>query len=200
MTTIDTTLKYPHVVAAAVDDWVNTESGSWRLADALVEDIGEDHRAARDDPHTKTGLFAKLEEAYWEARDAGAKDLKSKTLARKYTTGAAWPAETRVSGASYAAHEALSPREFDGRREKALRRLVERSSDGWVGRDQVRLWKQHRKPTEVVPFLDQVERGLRSVLVRKGKPWNRLGQGDREAISKILHQLGNEVLEDDFGA
>ena len=37
--------KYPHVVEAALDAWVATESGNWRLSDALDEDIGiEYHR------------------------------------------------------------------------------------------------------------------------------------------------------------
>ena len=65
-------MKYPHVVAAAVDGWVNNESGSWRLADALVEDIGKLPHVR--DVTAPNWPFAKLEEAYWEARDAGAKD------------------------------------------------------------------------------------------------------------------------------
>ena len=200
--------KYPHVVEAALDAWVATESGNWRLSDALVEDIGiEYHRPEqyvldRKDVSAPSGLFAKIEEAYLEAKRAGAKEIKAKSLSTQYHTAAAWPPATRVSQASYEAHKALNTREFDGRREQLLLRLVERSSDGWVSGKNAQRWKSDRKGSPpVAPFLEQVENVVRGALKRKipTAQWHRLSEDDRAAIGKMLRQIAYEVENSEFG-
>jgi hypothetical protein len=191
-----TAYKYPHVVKAALDQEVSTESGAWRLADALFEDVGE-LRGSPGLSGVNTGLHARIEEAYLEAKRAGAHELQPRTLIRHYSTARAWPPETRISQASFSAH-----RELRGlpHRQSVLARLADRSSDGWVSARDAQRWKSDRKPRpEVVPFLDQVERAVRGALKRKVHDWSRLSDGDRDAIARMLNEIRSEVLAGEFG-
>jgi hypothetical protein len=185
------TYKYPHVVKAAMDSEVATESGAWRLADALYEDITEVMGVAAATPSTgvNTGLFTVLEEARLEAKRAGVHDLAFNTCRNYFQTARAWPPETRVSQASFTAHERIKSRPD---RQQRLNELVRQSSRGWVGDKEVRLWKQGLKPTEVVPFLDQIEKRVRNAL-RPRVVWNRLGDDDRVAIAQMLRKFAFEI-------
>ena len=63
--------KYPHVVEAARSYQIGEESSSWRLADALLEDVPLDRRGRRPAVGVRSGLQARLEEAAREMHQAG---------------------------------------------------------------------------------------------------------------------------------
>jgi hypothetical protein len=191
----DQAYKYPHVVEAVLDQFSDRESKAWRVGDALLEDIGEPVAVATGSPFANTGLWAELEEAYLEAKNAGARELHPRTLSHSYHTARLWPPETRIPIASFEAHKELNGREDRHRR---LATLAAESQDGWVSRDEVRLWKQGLEPPKLVPFLEQVEGAVRTALKRK-VIWTHLGDDDRRHIVRMLKTIAEEVAAEEFG-
>jgi hypothetical protein len=115
-----------------------------------------------------------------------------------YTTAKAWPADTRVDRATYWAHHELRGRDYDNRRGRILQRLVRETKAVRVGPKAVRTWKADQRPGVVTPFLEQIEAAVRQTLKRKGSPWDRVAENDRDAISRILRDIAGEVARGEF--
>lgn len=179
-----------------IDRWEFSDD----VAEAVVSRVETVLTLARGNRHQDSGLNTALEEVRLAIKRAGVEEVASiDTVRGAYHTARAWPATERVAGANYWAHYELRAREYDGRRQTILRRLVERSTTGHVGTPDVRLWKSSRKPAEMVPWLVQIDKGLRGVLNRKVVSWSRLSEDDRRAIVKMLQQIANEVSAEEFG-
>ena len=192
------------VVQAARRLEEHEEVDRWELADDVREAVDErsDDQNGFGHPehsHTKTGLYAAIDQVNDALYEAGVISVGRESIVGAYTTAKAWPSEERVEGATYWAHYELRSRMFDGRRQRALQRLVEHSRTGRVGPKDVRLWKSSRQPTAVQPFLYQIEEAVRGALLRKGRPWDKVGDDDRAAINRILRDIGGEIVRGEFG-
>lgn len=170
------------------------ESDRWAIAEAIVEDCearGFGASVARAHDGNLGPEFVELcSEIAAACRGEGADTWKPKTVAKLRSVGLAWPVETRVAGATYGAHERMYARED---RVTRLERLVARSSDGKVNRNDVDLWLSTLKPQPVVGFLDGIEKAVRSALLAKGKPWGHVSQDDRGEIARRLRVIAAEI-------
>jgi hypothetical protein len=174
------------------------EADRWDIVQAVQADIDAEFPAHAGDssPGPKGpeyhDLCSRIADA---AREEGADSWKTQTVSNLYRVAVAWPPEDRVQGATYGAHERLFARED---RVQRLTRLVERSSDGHINRNDVDLWLSTLRPSNVRGFLDGMEHAVRSVLRNKGKPWSKVEQGDRDAIATFLEDIAEEIREGRF--
>jgi len=170
------------------------ESDRWAIVEAIEEDIdaaGLTARAVRDDTAHKGAEFDELCSRIADAcRGEGADAWKTRTVSNLYRVAVAWPTESRVEGATYGAHERMFARED---RVTRLQKLVARSSDGKINRNDVDLWLSSHKKSTVVGFLDGIDKAVRSALLAKGKPWSHVSQEDREVIAHRLRAVAEEV-------
>jgi len=182
------------------------ESDRWDIVEAIQQDI--------DDAGQSISARALMSEAGGVGKGQDYRDLcmsiadacrvegadawKAETVSKLYRVAVAWPSDSRIAGATYGAHERLFSRED---RESRLRKLVERSSDGHVNRNDVDLWLSNLKPANVRGFLDGIDHAVRSALANKGKPWSHVTQDDRDAIAHGLRAVAEEVqhAEGKFG-
>lgn len=170
------------------------ESDRWAIVEAVEEDIDTAGfsavaRATANEP--KGSEFIDFcSEIAAACRGEGADAWKAQTVSRLYRVSVAWPRDSRVSGATYGAHERLFSRED---RVNRLSKLVDRSSDGKVNRNDVDLWLSTLKTRAIVGFLDGIDKAVRSAVLAKGKPWSHVAQDDREEIARRLRIVADEV-------
>lgn len=178
------------------------ESDRWAIVEAIEQDVLE-RLPAEAPAHAgadgiNTGFYAICDEIADAIREANVDPYKAKTIAQFYRVAQAWPRDLRVKGATFGAHERLYARED---RVSRLSKLVDRSSDGRVNRQDVDLWLSNLKPATVRGFLDNVEHAVRSAVFSKGKPWSHVAQDDRDEIAHRLRRIAEEVqhAEGKFG-
>lgn len=170
------------------------ESDRWDIVEAIQADVdasGLTAHAVRDDTAHKGQEFNDLCSNIADAcRAEGADSWKARTVSNLYRVAVAWPRESRIEGATYGAHERLFHRED---RVNRLTKLVERSSDGKVNRNDVDLWLSTLKPASVRGFLDGIDHAVRAAVFNKGKPWTHVAQDDRDEIARRLRAVAEEV-------
>lgn len=197
------------VVEAAKRMEQHEEVDRWEFADDVRDAVDEQaigqngfDRSARDRAgrgSADTGFNVAIDRVNSRLYDEGIISVGRQSIVGAYTTAKAWSPEDRVEGATYWAHHELRGRDYDGRRSKVLRRLVAQNQRGRVGPKEVRLWKSSQRTEPMTPFLDQVEKAVRGALLRKGAPWNTMAEGDRDAIARMMRDIGGEVARGEFG-
>jgi hypothetical protein len=151
------------VIADAKRIEEHEEVDRWQFADDVreaVDDLAEGQNGFGPESGVNTGLYRAIDEVNDRIRKAGIVSVGRQSIVGAYRTAQAWPSEARVSKATYWAHYELRGKEYDGIRQKALRRLAERQER--VGPKDVRLWKSSQKPTVVTSFLTRVEKRIRA--------------------------------------
>lgn len=202
ITTSETALD--RVVSAARRLEEHEEVDRWEFAEdvreAVDEQTDDQNGFGHPDqhPHTKTGLYAAIDGVNAALADAGIISVGRSSIVGAYTTAKAWPEEERVEGATYWAHYELRGRDYDGRRQKALQRLVNRSQKGRVGPRDVRLWKSSIRPSDITPFLEKVERRVRVAIKSAAAPWAGVSETDRDAIGRMLKRIADEIQTGEF--
>jgi hypothetical protein len=191
------------VVEAARRLEEHEEVDRWEFADDVreaVDALAESQNGfeTRGMGPAAQGFYAAIDEVNSALTDAGIITVGRQSIVGAYTTAKAWPAEDRVEGATYWAHYELRGRDWDNRRARVLRRLLTESSRGRVGPQIVRTWKASVRPADLTPFLDKVERRLRSAIHAATKPWNQVAEDDRQEIGRILRRLADEVQTGEF--
>lgn len=177
------------------------EHDRWDIVEAVQQDIATNPSLAARAADSLPGqrLPVELEQLCSEIADAcrgeGADTWKTKTVVDLYRVAQAWPRESRVEGASYGAHERLFTRPD---RAVRLQKMVERSSDGRINRNDVDRWLADQKPRKFVGFLEGIERGVRAVLKVKGRPWAKVADEDRAEIARVLRRIANEIENGEF--
>ena len=157
---------------SAVQDLIRLLRGediaAWVKADAMKRAVEDDweHRPEGDAAKANTGLFARVDEV-WQvvAEDEEiAEKPDHTTMARWYNVASAWPDETRVTGASYRAHQALAGREWTNR-QGILSKIVGRKRQGIVNEMDVIRWKQEQEGRDpMVPWEERFYKRLDSVV------------------------------------
>lgn len=174
---------------------------AYALRDAVNEEMGSEAGAAAPaDNGVKTGLYLAIQRVWEKATDAGVVDAETDILRKHYRTAVAWPEETRVKGATYAAHMELRGLE---NRQGRLSKWVDRSGKGYFGRDDARRERaelnrkkfgegiEEKRPP--VLFTKAVHRGLS----RWATGGRLTGVERREAIS-ILQGIITEIEQRKF--
>jgi hypothetical protein len=142
------------------------DSTEWEKCDAVAEAV--DDQAEREgrrrpgdvdpDPSGRTGLSRLVEKVWGELFDADIPEQPAiKTVSRWYAMAEAWPAETRVTGASYAAHRLLAPAKYR-HRQGTLSKLVDKSGKRRVSEADVRNWIAEQNKQKPDPWQVRFER------------------------------------------
>jgi hypothetical protein len=198
------------VVAAAKKMEEHEEIDRWEFADDVREAVDglakgqngfdlSDRKAGPGRGKEGSGFYAAIDEVNSALYKAGVISVGRQSIVGAYTTAKSWPVDARVEGATYWAHHELRGREFDGRRNRVLLRLVQQNTTGRVGPKEVRLWKSSQRSNVVRPFLEQIESAVRGVLLRKGNPWDRVSDDDRDWIARMLREVAGEIVREEFG-
>lgn len=191
------------VVATARRMEQHEEVDRWDFADDVHEAINDERGPEtvsgprQGNQHSMSGFYRAVDKVNDSLRKAQVTSVGRSSIVGAYATAEAWPEEDRVEGANYWAHYELRGRDYTNRKQ-VLERLVEKT-DGPVGTPRVRLWKSDQKHEKTVPFLDQVERGVRGFLKRKGNPWDRVADDDRQQIARMLRAVAAEIAAGEFG-
>ena len=192
------------VVAAAKRIEEHEEVDRWEFADDVREAVdqrGESQNGfetqQRMGPAPK-GFYAAIDEVTERLTEENIVSVGRQSIVGAYTTAKVWPPEDRVEGATYWAHHELRGRDYEGRRKRALERLVARSGTHRVGPKDVRLWKSSTRPSDMTPFIEKVDRRVRSAIKSAAAPWNGVAEGDRMEIARNLRRLADEIQADEF--
>lgn len=171
---------------------------AYALRDAVQEHLPDEARAAAGADGVNTGLYQAIAEVWEEAMDAGLVEAEIQALSKDYRTAIAWPDETRVKGATYAAHFEL--RDLDNRQGR-LSKWVARSTTGQFGRNAARREKAELtrkkfgkgivRPPE--RFAQTVERGLKKWAVS-----GHLSDNERQEAISILTAYINDLQDEKF--
>ena len=191
------------VVEAAKRLEEHEEVDRWEFADDVREAVdalssNQNGFGLSQGAGDRTGLYAAIDEVNSALYDAGVISVGRQSIVGSYATAKAWPATERVRGATYWAHYELRGREWEGRRQRALLRLVSESSKGRVGPQIVRTWKASVTPTDLTPFLEKVDKRVRSAIKSAATPWDRVTDDDRQQIAISLRRLADEIQAGEF--
>lgn len=177
------------------------DTSQWEKVDAVKEAVdgyGEGAAAAAPltggDSGVRTGLQSAIA-GVWEQIEAIVPEPPEiRTIRGWYTVATFWPAETRVTGASFAAHAELAAKSYP-HRQGILSKLADRNSKP-VSRDDVRVWKQHQNGAELpdpweVRFGRRVFTPLRSRLTgpKTQHEWEQARAAYQDAIVFIETKL-----------
>lgn len=180
------------------------DASQWEKVDAVKEAVDEEagdsdpgHAVrAADGASANTGVEGYITKVWEQIEAIVPEPPEIKTVRNWYTIATLWPAETRVAGASFAAHAELAVKQYQ-HRQGILSKLVARSSKP-VSRDDVRVWKQHQDgesyssdPWEV-RFHRRVFTPLNSRLSgpQTEGEWKQARDAYREALALIDEKLG----------
>ena len=181
------------------------DTSQWEKVDAVKEAVdgeaaGDDAPAAAGaslaggDPSVNTGLQAAIAKVWEQIEAIVPEPPEIRTVRGWYTVATFWPAETRVAGASFAAHAELAVKAYP-HRQGILSKLADRSSKP-VSRDDVRVWKQHQNGAELpdpweVRFGRRVFTPLRSRLTgpKTQHEWEQARAAYQDAIVFIETKL-----------
>lgn len=193
------------VVAVALRMEEHEQVDRWELADDVKEAVqeltGESENGFRIEEKYHSGLYAALDTVQEEIKKGGAPDVASRdTIRGSYHTAIAWPEEERVDGANYWAHFELRAKEYQGRRQAILRRLVRESSSKRVGTKQVRLWKSNSRTVDLTPRDEKLAKGVRAALRRWASPqkFSQLHEDEQQAAISVLNRLITEITAGEF--
>lgn len=174
------------------------DPSKWELAyalrDAVDEHLPDEGGAAAraGDPGVNTGLYQGIAEVWEISMKAGLVEGDIKELSKVYRTAVAWPEETRVEGATYAAHQTL--RDLD-RRQQRLSKWVAQSSTGRLGRDDARRHKAELTRKKFATPVRPHER-FDNAIRRNVKHWatgGKLTDTERTEAIGILQALISDI-------
>lgn len=192
------------VVATARKMEEHEEFDRWQFADDVREAVDElsEHQngfGAPEKPTTNTGLYAAIDKVNNQVASAGVVSVGRQSIVAAYTTAKAWPKGERVVGANYWAHFELRAREYDGRRQQILNRLVKQHKST-VSTPQVRLWKSSTKPMDITPRHERLEKKIRAALRSWASPqkFTQLHPDEQNLAEKLLYQLAGEISRGEF--
>ena len=178
------------------------DTSQWEKVDAVKEAVdGEDDACAAahaslagGESSVNTGLEGFISRVWEQIEAIVPEPPEMSTIRRWYTIATFWPTETRVAGASFAAHAELAAKSYP-HRQGILSKLADRSSKP-VSRDDVRVWKQHQNGVELpdpweVRFERRVFTPLRSRLTgpKTQHEWEQARAAYRDAIVFIETKL-----------
>lgn len=174
------------------------DTSQWEKVDAVKEAVDDDGAAAPSlsggEPHINTGLRDAVRKVWEQIEDAVPEPPDIQTIEKWFRVATFWPAETRVAGASFAAHAELAAKSYP-HRQGILSKLADRNSKP-VSRDDVRVWKQHQNGAELpdpweVRFGRRVFTPLRSRLTgpKTQHEWEQARAAYRDAIVFIETKL-----------
>lgn len=168
------------------------EATSWEMADAIWEDFSSG-TAVSDENSARAELLDQITEALV----AEGLDYKRDTVKTLRQVAEAWPPSERVDGATFTAHRMLRSSSYPNRR-ASLERLRDRSANGKVTANAVKVWISEKKPRTHKSFLELVDVRVRAALRAAAKPWHTVAQDDREAIARLLRIVAEEVESGEF--
>lgn len=174
------------------------DGNAWDRADRIAEEFPP---RENEKSGMRTGLYEDMAEASERLRREYGIDLAVNTMRISRATSLAWPADTRVSAASFEVHKSLRGRDSEAR----MRRYLKRNKGRPLSIRDVQRYKAEDNPKPVVPWEKTATRKLwasvRTVLLGGGAkpnktPWwkdSRVTPETKTFVIRVLRAIANDI-------